>query len=129
MSALRSSWHSFVNVSGEIVDWLDDAHTLLKECSQVEEIDEAEGYVNRHKVSGDGCTLYWRDASHNALDYRIGGCISQYIRLLYWRMHLTIHQTIVVEGCISQSIRLLYWRDASHNTLGYCIGGMPLTIH
>ena len=24
---------------------------------------------------------------------------------------------------------LLYWRDASHNTLDYCIGGMHLTIH
>ena len=28
-------------------------------------------------------------------------------------MHLSIHQTIVLEGCISQYIRLLYWRDAS----------------
>ena len=25
--------------------------------------------------------------------------------------------------------RLLYWRDASHNTLDYCIGGMHLIIH
>ena len=23
----------------------------------------------------------------------------------------------------------LYWRDASRNTLGYCIGGMHLSIH
>ena len=45
------------------------------------------------------------------------------------RMHLTIHYTIVLEGCISQHIRLLYWRDASHNTLDYCIGGMHVTIH
>ena len=37
--------------------------------------------------------------------------------------------TIVLEGCISQYTRLLYWRDASHNTLDYCIGGMHLTIH
>ena len=34
-----------------------------------------------------------------------------------------------MEGCISQYTRLLYWRDASHNTLDYCIGGMHLTIH
>ena len=47
--------------------------------------------------------LYWRDASHNTLDYCIGGCISQ--------------------------TRLLYWTNASHNTLDYCIGGMHLTIH
>ena len=33
---------------------------------------------------------------------------------------------IVLEGCISQYIRLLYWRDASLNTLDYCIGGMHL---
>ena len=44
-------------------------------------------------------------------------------------MHLSIHYTIVLEGCISQYIRLLYWRDASHNTLDCCIGGMHLTIH
>ena len=36
-------------------------------------------------------------------------------------------KTIVLEGCISQYVRLLYWRDASHNTLDYCIGGMHLT--
>ena len=35
----------------------------------------------------------------------------------------------VLEECNSQYIRLLYWRDASHNTLDYCIGGMHLTIH
>ena len=23
----------------------------------------------------------------------------------------------------------LYWRDASHNTINYCIGGMHLTMH
>ena len=28
-----------------------------------------------------------------------------------------------------QYSQLLYWRDASHNTLDYCIGGMYLTIH
>ena len=37
--------------------------------------------------------------------------------------------TIVLEGCMSQYIRLLYWKDASHNTLDYCIGGIHLTIH
>ena len=35
----------------------------------------------------------------------------------------------ILEGCISQYARLLYWRDASHNTLDYCIGGMHPTIH
>ena len=35
-------------------------------------------------------TVYWRDASHNTLDYCIGG------------MHITIHKTKVLEGCISQ---------------------------
>ena len=35
---------------------------------------------------------------------------------------------IVLEGCISQYIRLLYWRDASHNTLGYCIEGMHVAV-
>ena len=30
---------------------------------------------------------------------------------------------------ISQCVTLFYWRDASHNTLDYCIGGMHLTIH
>ena len=39
------------------------------------------------------------------------------------------HWCIVLEGCISQYIRLLYWRDASLNTLDYCIGGMHLSIH
>ena len=32
-------------------------------------------------------------------------------------------------SAISQHARLLYWRDASHNTIDYCIGGMHLTIH
>ena len=40
-----------------------------------------------------------------------------------------ISKTIVLEGCISQYTRLLYWRNASHNTLDYCIGGIYLTIH
>ena len=44
------------------------------------------------------------------------GCISQYIRVLYWR-----------DAC--HYTRLFYWRNASHNTLDYCIGGMHLTIH
>ena len=42
---------------------------------------------------------------------------------------LSIITGIVLEGCISQSTRLLYWKDASHTTLDYCIGGMRLTIH
>ena len=61
--------------------------------------------------------LYWRDGSHNTLDYCIGG------------MDVTIHYATVLEGCISQYTRLLYWRDACHNTLDYCIGEMDLTIH
>ena len=36
--------------------------------------------------------LYWRDASLNTFDYCIGG------------MHLSIHLTIVLEGCIPQYI-------------------------
>ena len=40
-----------------------------------------------------------------------------------------LNATIVLEGCILQYSRLLYWRDASLNTLDYCIGGMHLTIH
>ena len=35
----------------------------------------------------------------------------------------------VLQGCVSQYTRLLYWRDASHDTLDYCIGGMHLTVH
>ena len=42
---------------------------------------------------------------------------------------LLMHWTIVLEGCILQCTRLLHWRDASHNTLDYCIGGMHLTMH
>ena len=38
-------------------------------------------------------------------------------------MHLLIHYTIVLEGCISQYIRLLYWRDASLNTLDFVLEG------
>ena len=41
-------------------------------------------------------------------------------------MHLSIHYIAVLEGCISQYIRLLYWGDASLNTLDCCIGGMHL---
>ena len=45
----------------------------------------------------------------------------------YWLRTIT---GIVLEGCIlSQYTRLLYWKDASHNTLDYCIRGMHLTIH
>ena len=44
-------------------------------------------------------------------------------------MHLSIHYNIVLEGCTSQYITILYWRDASLNTLQYCIGGMHLSIH
>ena len=58
-------------------------------------------------------------------------------------MHLSIHWTIALESCFSQATVLegftpqysmaLYWRDASLNTLGYCIGGciggMDLTVH
>ena len=52
------------------------------------------------------------------------GCISQYTRLLYWRdaSHNTVDYCI--GGMHPQYTRLLYWRDASHNTLDYCIGGM-----
>ena len=45
-----------------------------------------------------------------------GNILSCKVSVLYWRG-------------ISQCTRLLYWRDASHNTLDYCIGGMHLTIH
>ena len=51
-----------------------------------------------------------------ALQYCIGG------------MHLSIHYSVVLEGCISQYITVLYWRDASFNTLQYCTGGMHLSI-
>ena len=47
------------------------------------------------------------------------------ILVLYW----TNASLFVLEGCISQYTRLLYWRDASHNTLDYCTGGMHLFIH
>ena len=36
---------------------------------------------------------------------------------------------IVLQGCISQYIRLLYWRDASLNTLDCCIRAMHPSIH
>ena len=39
------------------------------------------------------------------------------------------HQYAVSFFAASHNIRLLYWRDASHNTLDYCIGRMHLTIH
>ena len=35
-------------------------------------------------------------------------------------------ETTTQDGLVS---RLLYWRDASLNTLDYCIGGMHLSIH
>ena len=35
----------------------------------------------------------------------------------------------VSEGCISQYITLLYWRDASPNTLNFCIGRMHPLMH
>ena len=41
----------------------------------------------------------------------------------------SIHYQSIVYGCILQYTRLLNWRDASYNTLDYCIGGMHLTIH
>ena len=44
-------------------------------------------------------------------------------------MHLSIHKDTVLEGCISQYIRRLYWRDASHNTvLAGCIPSTYYTI-
>ena len=59
--------------------------------------------------------LYWRDASPNTLDYFTGMPISQIILLeedqsldTTGRMHYSIHNsTFVLEGCISQYIRLL----------------------
>jgi DNA repair exonuclease SbcCD ATPase subunit len=47
--ALQSSWHSFNSLSGEIEAWLDDAHGLLQECSEVEDIKETEQCVKKHK--------------------------------------------------------------------------------
>ena len=43
--------------------------------------------------------------------------------------NVEVKSCVVLQGWISQYIRLLYWRDGSHNTLDYCIGGMHLTIH
>ena len=59
----------------------------------------------------------WRDASLNTFDCCIEG------------MHLSIHLTVILEGCISQYSWLLYWRDASVNTCDCCIGGMQLSLH
>ena len=42
-----------------------------------------------------------------------GNILSCKVSVLYW-------------PGISQCVRLLYWRDASHNTLDYCIGGILL---
>ena len=36
---------------------------------------------------------------------------------------------VITYYCKVRILWLLYWRDASHNTLDYCIGGMHLTIH
>ena len=68
---------------------------------------------------------------HLTIHYTIvlKGCISQCIRSILLEGCMVSTLSIVLEGCISQYIRLLYWRDASHNTLDYCIGGMHLTIH
>ena len=41
--------------------------------------------------------MYWRDASLNTLEYVLEGCISQHIRL---------------EGCMT-----MYWKDTSLNSL------------
>ena len=50
--------------------------------------------------------------------------------LLYWSdASVSVYWTIVLERYISQYIRLLCWRDASLNTLGYCIGEMHPSIH
>ena len=40
-----------------------------------------------------------------------------------------IYYDIVLEGCISQYIGVLYWRDASPNTLDYCIRETHTSIH
>jgi DNA repair exonuclease SbcCD ATPase subunit len=49
LTALQSSWQSFISVSGEIQVWLDDAQSLLQECNEVEDIKDAERCVKKHK--------------------------------------------------------------------------------
>ena len=88
--------------------------------------------------------LYWRDASLNTSEFCIGGmhlsiyqnfvlegCISQHIkvRVLYWRDASLNTSKFVLEGCISQYIRVLYWRDASLNTSSLYIERCILPIH
>ena len=80
----------------------------LVKSGQTAETAESKLSVSEGTTVLKGCIsrlLYWRDASLNTLDYCIGG------------MHLSIHNTTVLEGCISQYITLLYWKDASHHTL------------
>ena len=74
--------------------------------------------------------LYWRDASLNRLhcciggyiDFVLEGCMSLYVRLLYWRdfsIGYWVHRL-----CIGRMHPfVLYWRDASLNRLHCCIGG------
>ena len=64
-----------------------------------------------------------------------GGCFVQTCsntRAVFGRTNNTLGGTfsyILPLFSTLQYIRLLYWRDASDNTLDYCIGGMHLTIH
>ena len=90
----------------EDVYWL-DAEKYQQDVAMIEE----------HENSWIGKIVVARNNT-DGLYYH--GVISAYI---------TIHLTIVLEGCISQYTRLLYWRAASYNTLDYCIGGLHLTIH
>ena len=88
-------------------------------------VDIGEFYVNHIKphlespqglcnVVLEGCIfqyiLYWRDASFNTSRFCIGEMVFQYIRLLYWR------NASFSTFCIGE-------------TLGFCIGGMHLSVH
>ena len=67
--------------------------------------------------SGSSCCCMNNRCYCTITGYRIGG------------MHLLIHWTIVLQRCIPQYIRLLYYRDASLNTLDFCITEMHPSIH
>ena len=57
------------------------------------------------------------------LDHEGGGRL-----ILEVAQHLG-EKSIILEGCISQYIRLLYWEDASLNTLDFCTERIHLLIH
>ena len=73
--------------------------------------------------------LCYRDASSKTIV--LEGCISECIRIIVLERCISqCFRIIVLERCISQCIRiivlercieLLYWKDASLNTLDYCI--------